>query len=144
MSVITFPRRVDTRPSVQRRRVEPKHHVTRRSLLQRWRSRSNSTKMVALALVALSIVLVGNSYAAERQVEIHQLQTSLLKEQAAYSAQVAALTNTAAPARVASQAGRAGLVVPTLVSQIATVPLTVPLPLPQLGGSYRVQSRIYK
>ena len=97
-----------------------------------------------LALLALSVVLVGNSYAAQRQVEIHRLQQALQHQQEAYAEQVAALTGSAAPARVALLAHTNHLVVPTSVAMIASVSLSTPLPLPKLQGYYVVQSRVYK
>jgi hypothetical protein len=98
-------------------------------------------KLAVIAVTALLVVMAGNSYAAQRQVEIHSLQTQLLQDQAHYAAQVAALTDLAAPARVAAQAGDLHLVVPTSVTQISSVPLNVPLPTIQLVGNYSITPR---
>ncbi len=143
MSVVTMPRRVAT-PDVSAPRTAARHVAKQPSRVARWRSRSLGTKLCAVAGVTLLLVMAGNSYAAQRQVEIHQLQSTLLQEQAKYAAEVATLTNTAAPARVAAAAGRLHLVLPSSVTQISTVPLTVALPTPTLRGSYTVTTRSYR
>lgn len=88
--------------------------------------------------------MAANGYAAERQVELHNLQTSLLSEQSAYAAQVASLTGLATPARVAGEAGRLHLVEPSSITALSTVPLDRPLPLVRLRGSYSVVPRVFR
>ena len=128
MSIVALPRRAETRiPTLARPRTV-RQHAAPKPLVARWTKRSTSTKLAAIAISTMVVLLAGNSYAAQRQVEIHQLQTNLLQNQSQYAYQISALTNAAAPARVASQAGHLHLVVPTLVTQISAVPLNVRLP----------------
>jgi len=152
MSIISFPRRettrVPSRPKTTRRAVtttpRSTHRVERRTLRARVAGISLPMRAAAVGTVALFVVLVGNTYSAQRQVQLHQMQTQLLQAQSAYAEQVATLTNVADPARVASRAGSLHLVVPTSVSQIAPVSLDAPLPLPKLAGNDVVTARTYQ
>ena len=144
MSIVTLPRRVESRPRTRPATIVPSHRRRRLSVLGRWRARSTTTKVSVIALLTLMALLAGNSYVAQRQVEIHRLQTALLQDQSNYALQVAQLTNAAAPAKVAEQAGHLHLVVPSLVTQISAVPLTVVLPQLHLVGYYTMQSRTYQ
>jgi hypothetical protein len=143
VSVISIPRRLDV-PSVTRPRNAPARHRSTTSSRRRWRDRSITFKVSVLAAVTVVILLGGSSYAAQRQVQLHQLQSTLLQDQARYAAQVAALTNDAAPAHVAIQAGHLHLVVPASVTQIPSVSLNSALPLAHLVGPYTVISRTYR
>lgn len=143
MSVITFPRRIEA-PSLPRQRVAPARHEAQRSTRRRWRDRSLTFKVSAIGALTVVALLSGSSYAAQRQVQLHQLQSTLLQAQAHYAAQVAALTNDAAPAHVAVQAGHLHLVVPSSVTQIPSVPINAALPMARLVGPYSVSSRTYR
>ena len=78
---------------------------------------------------------------ANRQVQIHQLQSQLLQAQSNYAVQVGVLTNMAAPAKIATQAGALHLVDPLSVIQVPSTSLDAPLPLPKFLGSAPVTSR---
>jgi len=151
VSIISFPRReltrVPSRPKTTRRVTStPRstHRVERRSLRTKIAGISLPMRAAAVGTAALFVVLVGNTYSAQRQVQLHEMQTQLLQAQSAYAEQVATLTNVADPARVASRAGSLHLVVPSSVSQIAPVSLDIPLPLPKLAGKDVVTSRSYQ
>jgi hypothetical protein len=141
MSVITLPRR----PAPPRPRSQSAaHRPARRTWSRLWVERTTLTKVAAIAIVAIAAILLGNAYATERQIEIHQLQTELLQAQSHYASQVAALTDSTAPARIASRAGALHLVVPSEVIQIPTVPLDVVLAPPTLNAPYTPISRQYR
>lgn len=139
MSVVTLPRRVETRP--RRTTTERTHRARRRGPLARWGALPIPTRVGAIVVATLLVLLAGSSYAAQRQVQLHTLQSALLQDQSNYAAKMAALTNASAPAKVASQAGHLHLVVPALVTQIPAAPLNRRLPLPRLDGIYSVNSR---
>lgn len=80
-------------------------------------------------------------FAANRQVQIHQLQGQLLQLQSNYAQQVGSLTNLAAPGQIAEQAGVLHLVDPVSVTQVPSTSLDAPLPLPKFLGSAPVTSR---
>jgi hypothetical protein len=90
------------------------------------------------------IVLAGNAYVAQRQVELHQEQTALLQDQAHYASRVSQLTKLAAPELVEQEAGRLHLVEPVNVQQIGEVGLNVVLPPAHVLGSYRLRSRVQR
>lgn len=144
MSVVALPRRPEADLKVPRRAPSHRPATKRPSLIQRWSTRSHIVRVSLVLGVAVGVVLLGNAYATERQVEIHQMQTEILQAQSRYAAEVAALTNSTAPAKIASGAGALHLVVPTSVSQISTVSLTTPLALPTLTVRYTPTSRIYR
>ncbi|HUY16697.1 MAG TPA: hypothetical protein VMV11_03945, partial [Acidimicrobiales bacterium] len=87
MSVISFPRRVDTRrpptrqtPSTRpasRRAEAPRRDVA----AKHWRSTSSSRKSATIVVLALILSLAGSMFEANRQIEIHTLQGQLLQEQ---------------------------------------------------------------
>jgi len=142
MSVVTLPRRIE--PAPQRERAVAAHRATHKTtVVTKWRSNSAAVRVAVILILAASIVLLGNAYATQRQIEIHQMQVQLLKEQAAYAAQIAALTNSTAPAVIASRAAGLHLGAPSTVTQIQSVPLNVPLPPPALNGRYHLLSRVY-
>ena len=147
MSVISFPRRVDTRrpatrqtPSTQpvsRRAKAPRRDVAAR----RWRGTSSSRKSVMIVVLALTLSLAGSMFEANRQIEIHSLQSQLLQEQSTYAVQVGSLTNLSAPSQIATQAGALHLVDPTSVTQVPSTSLDAPLPLPKFSGYAPATSR---
>jgi len=95
-----------------------------------------------VACVALVSVLVGTTFMAQRQIELHALQSQLLQAQSNYAREVASYTNVAAPSRVAAEAGTLHLVVPTTVLQISPVSLATPLALPHFSAPVTVTSRM--
>ncbi len=143
MSVVTIPRRLEA-PSSPRTQRAPAKHQIKTAPRRRWRERSITFKVSVVVGLTVVVLLSGSSYAAQRQVQIHQLQTTLLQDQARYAAQVSALTNDAAPAHVAIQAGHLHLVVPTSVTQIPAVSLGAPLPTAHLVGPYSITPRTYR
>lgn len=142
MSVISFPRRVDTRrargPLVTTRPRTVRAPAKER---QRWRSASSSRRAVVTLAAAMAISLAGSMYVANRQIEIHSLQSQLLQEQSNYAVQVGSLTNLSAPSQIATQAGALHLVDPVSITQIPTTSLDKPLPLPKFNGYASATSR---
>jgi hypothetical protein len=146
VSVISFPRRaeprrplarpVSTRPASHRARA-PRRDVA----VQRWRGTSTSRKAAVVVVLALSFSLAGSMIEANRQIEIHQLQSELLQAQSTYAVQVGSLTNLSAPSQIATQAGALHLVDPTTVTQIPSTSLDAPLPLPKFLGYAPATSR---
>ena len=147
MSVITFPRRVDTRPARPTTRTttrRPTHRATaprRLAVWSRWRAATGTRKSAVIMAVALAFSMVGSMVVANRQVEIHQLQSQLLQVQSSYAEQVGSLTNISAPGQIARQAGALHLVDPVSVTQVPSTSLDAPLPLPKFLGSAPVTSR---
>jgi hypothetical protein len=90
---------------------------------------------------SLAISMAGSMVVANRQVQIHQLQSQLLQMQSNYAEQVGTLTNVAAPSQIARQAGAMHLVDPVSVTQVPSTSLDAPLPLPKFWGSAPVTSR---
>ena len=144
MSVISFPRRVESlRPAP--RPVRPASHRAvspRRAVAaQRWRGTSSARKSAVVVVLALAISLTGSMFEANRQIEIHNLQSQLLQEQSTYAVQVGSLTNLSAPSQIATQAGALHLVDPTSVTQVPSTSLDAPLPLPKFSGYAPATSR---
>ncbi len=141
MSVVSFPRRVESGRTVERRdrtRTHASHrsNVTRGEVVaRRWRSASPVRRSVVLVVAALSLALLGTMIEANRQVEIHSLQSQLLQLQSTYAVHVGSLTNMSAPSLIATRAGALHLVGPTSVTQIPSAGLDAPLPLPKFSGS---------
>lgn len=143
MSVISFPRRVDTRPA-RRPVARPRHAevATRRTeSVRRLRGRSSARTASIVVVVSLALTLAGSMFEANRQIEIHQLQSQLLQEQSSYAEQVGSLTNLSAPSQIATKAGALHLVDPTSVSQVPSTSLSTPLPLPKFSGYAPATSR---
>ena len=92
-------------------------------------------------IVALAICLPGSMFEANRQIEMHQLQSQLLQQQSTYAEQVGSLTNLSAPSQIATQAGALHLVDPTSVTQVPSTSLDAPLPLPKFSGYAPATSR---
>lgn len=147
MSVISFPRRVDTRrplrpktpsaPSASHRARAPRRDVAAR----RWRGTSTSRKSAIIVVLALALSLAGSMVEANRQIEIHSLQSQLLQAQSTFAVQVGSLTNLSAPSQIATQAGALHLVDPTSVTQVPSTSLDAPLPLPKFLGYAPATSR---
>ncbi len=148
MSVIAFPRRVERRPIAlgQPSRQVGAHQRTRRSAAVRtkWRGASPARRSAILIGSALAVSLAGSMLAANRQIELHRLQSNLLQAQSNYAVQVGSLTNVSAPSEIASRAGALHLVDPTTVTQVPAVSLDRPLPLPKFIGYAPVTSRTHR
>lgn len=144
MSVISFPRRVDTRRAPSRPSASWSHRQPaprRAEAVQRWRSTSSVRKAAVVFIVALAVCLAGSMFEANRQIQIHQLQSDLLQLQSTYAEQVGSLTNLSAPSQIATQAGALHLVDPTTVTQVSSTSLDAPLPLPKFSGYAPATSR---
>lgn len=94
-----------------------------------------------MVLTALALSIAGSMFDANRQVEIHQLQSQLLQDQSTYAEQVGTLTVMSAPSEIATQAGALHLVEPVSVTQVPSTSLDAPLPLPRFSGYAPVTSR---
>jgi hypothetical protein len=91
--------------------------------------------------VALALTLAGSMFDANRQIEIHQLQSQLLQDQSTYAEQVGTLTVMSAPSQIATKAGALHLVDPVSVTQVPSTSLDATLPLPKFLGYAPVTSR---
>jgi Na+-transporting NADH:ubiquinone oxidoreductase subunit NqrC len=98
-------------------------------------------KSTVIVVVALALSLAGSMVVANRQVEIHQLQSQLLQDQSTYAEQVGTMTNVSTPSQIASQASVLHLVDPVSVIQVPSTSLDAPLPLPKFTGYAPVTSR---
>jgi len=147
VSVISFPRRVDTprpakrdrpstRPASHRARAPRRAEATRR-----WSQTSSPRKSAIIVVLALGLALTGSMFEANRQIEIHTLQSQLLQDQSSYAVQVGSLTSLSAPSQIANEAGALHLVDPTSVTQVPSTSLDAPLPLPKFSGYAPVTSR---
>ena len=145
MSVITFPRRVDTRPARPTSRTRTKRAPSaashRREATSSWRGSKAIRRSTLVVLTALALSIAGSMFDANRQVEIHQLQSQLLQDQSTYAEQVGTLTVMSAPSEIATQAGALHLVEPVSVTQVPSTSLDAPLPLPRFSGYAPVTSR---
>jgi hypothetical protein len=94
-----------------------------------------------VVVVALALSLAGSMFDANRQIEIHQLQSQLLQDQSTYAEHVGTLTVMSAPSQIATQAGALHLVDPVSVTQVPSTSLDAPLPLPKFSGYAPVTSR---
>ena len=90
---------------------------------------------------ALALSLAGSMLVANRQIQLHQLQSQLLQDQSTYAVRVGTLTNLSAPSQIASQAGALHLVDPVSVTQVPSTSLDAILPLPKFTGYAPVTSR---
>jgi hypothetical protein len=154
VSVISFPRRVDdtrrapARPSAPARPAAPTRPRTHRAPAPRraaatrqWGRTSSARKAAILVVLALMIALGGSMFEANRQIEIHTLQSQLLQDQSTYAVNVGSLSNLSAPSQIATKAGALHLVDPTSVAQIPSTSLDAPLPLPKFSGYAPATSR---
>ena len=142
MSVITLPRRSDTRERVRpttkpvtRRPAHRAKATRRRAVITVWMGASTSRRSALIVMTAILISLSGSMLVSSRQIEIHQLQSQLLQDQSSYAVQVGTMTNTSA------QAGALHLVEPVVVVQVPSTSLDAPLPLPKFSGSAPATSR---
>ncbi|HUV58093.1 MAG TPA: hypothetical protein VMV96_04740 [Acidimicrobiales bacterium] len=147
MSVIAFPRPIDTRrvrPKLDPTAHQPSHRAgapRRRAVLSIWRGASSTRRAAFVVLFALTISLVGSMIVANRQIQLHALQSQLLQEQSTYAVQVGSLTDMSAPSQIATRAGALHLVDPVSVTQVPSTSLDAPLPLPKFLGYAPVTSR---
>jgi len=154
VSVISFPRRVDdtrrvpVRPSAPSRPVAPTRPRTHRAPAPRraattrqWGRTSSPRKAAIVIVLALMIALGGSMFEANRQIEIHTLQSQLLQDQSTYAVNVGSLSNLSAPSQIATKAGALHLVDPASVEQIPSTSLDAPLPLPKFSGYAPATSR---
>ena len=91
--------------------------------------------------MALGLSIAGSMLDANRQIEIHLLQSQLLQDQSTYAEHVGTLTVMSAPSQVATKAGDLHLVDPVSVTQVPSTSLDAPLPLPKFSGYAPVTSR---
>jgi len=148
MSVITLPRRVETRervhPNTKPATRRPAHRAKgtrRRVVITVWKGTSTSRRSALIVMFAILLSLSGSMLVSSRQIEIHQLKSQLLQEQSNYAVQVGTMTNTAAPSQIAAQAGELHLVAPVVVVQVPSTSLDAPLPLPKFSGGAPATSR---
>jgi phage tail tape-measure protein len=142
MSVISFPRRIDTRPARPTARPAARERAAhRRGVTSIWRSASTVRKSALILSVAIAISVSGSMFVANRQMQIHQLQNQLLQDQSTYAVQIGSLTEKSAPSLIASQAGALHLVEPVIVMQVPSTSLDAILPLPKFSGYAPVTSR---
>jgi hypothetical protein len=146
VSVISFPRRADQRrPPARPASARPASHrarAPRRAVaVKRWRGTSASRKSAIIVVLALALSLAGSMVEANRQIEIHSLQSELLQEQSTFAVQAGSLSNLSAPSQIATQAGALHLVSPTSVTQVPSTSLDAPLPLPKFLGYAPATSR---
>ena len=92
-------------------------------------------------MIALSLSLAGSMIEANRQIQLHALQSQLLQDQSTYAEQVSSSTLTAVPSQVATQAGTLHLVAPVSVTQVSSTSLDAPLSLPKFIGYAPATSR---
>ncbi len=138
MSVISLPRRLDGPTRVPGEALD----VQRRAARRAHRRRTTPLQRAVIVLgAALALSLGGSMLVANRQVEIHALQTHLLQVQSTYAVNVGTLTNSADPAAIAREASSLHLVDPVNVIQVPATSLAAPLPLPTFVGSAPVTPR---
>jgi hypothetical protein len=92
-------------------------------------------------IIALALSMAGSMVVANRQVQLHNLQTQLLQEQSTYAEQVGSLTDQSAPSQIATKAGALHLVDPLTVTQVPSTSLDALLPLPKFLGYAPATSR---
>jgi uncharacterized protein HemX len=156
VSVITFPRRVDSgrprpgarpqsrpevRPDARRRPTHVAVAPRRRAVTGTWRRASSLRKSCIIVIVALALAMAGSMVVANRQVQLHALQSQLLQAQSTYAEQVGSNTDLAAPSLVATKAGALHLVYPVSVTQVPSTSLDEPLRLPKFLGYAPATSR---
>jgi hypothetical protein len=98
-------------------------------------------KSTVIVVIALALSLAGSMVVANRQVEIHQLQSQLLQDQSTYAEQVGTMSNVSTPSQIASRASALHLADPVSVIQVPSTSLDAPLPLPKFTGYAPVTSR---
>jgi hypothetical protein len=105
---------------------------------------SAARKSTIVVIVALALSLGGSMFEANRQIELHTLQSQLLQAQSTYAVEAGSLTNLSAPSLIATQAGALHLVDPTSVTQVPSTSLDAPLSLPKFSGYAPVTSRTHR
>jgi hypothetical protein len=113
----------------------------RRAVTRTWRDASSLRKACVVVIVALALSMAGSMVVANRQVQLHALQSELLQAQSTYAEQVGSNTNLAAPSLVATKAGALHLVYPVSVTQVPSTSLDEPLRLPKFLGYAPATSR---
>ncbi|MFZ1063716.1 MAG: hypothetical protein WAN30_09640 [Acidimicrobiales bacterium] len=141
MSVISFPRRVESRPVPKSAPGVVRPRVRRRHVGAVWTKASTPRKSALVLCAAVVLSLSGSMFVANRQMQIHQLQVQLLQDQSSYAEQIGSLTEKSAPSLIATQAGALHLVEPLTVTQVPSTSLDVILPLPKFSGYAPVTSR---
>ena len=99
-------------------------------------------KSAMIIAVAIVLSLAGSMVVANRQIQLHALQSQLLQSQSTYAQQVGSLTFMAAPSHIANLAGALHLVSPVSETQVPATSLDKPLPLPKFIGSAAATSRM--
>ncbi len=94
-----------------------------------------------VVMLAITMSLAGSMIVANRQIQLHTLQSQLLLEQSTYAVQVGSLTVKSAPSQIATRAGALHLVDPISVTQVPSTSLDAPLPLPKFLGTATATSR---
>ena len=102
---------------------------------------SSLRKSCIIVIVALALSMAGSMVVANRQVQLHALQSQLLQAQSTYAEQVGSNTDLAAPSLVATKAGALHLVYPVSVTQVPSTSLDEPLRLPKFLGYAPATSR---
>lgn len=152
MSVVSIPRRVDSRrPGSTTKRTarretsrQPSHVAVaprRRAIATSWRSATSLRKSSIIVIFALALSVAGSMVVANRQVQLHSLQSQLLQAQSTYAVQVGSLTDLSAPSQIATKAGALHLVAPLTVTQVPSTSLDALLPPPKFLGYAPVTSR---
>jgi len=147
MSIISLPRtttRPATRPAsrpASRTKTTGARAARHVRTTQKWALGSVQRRSLVVVIAALAIALGGSMLQANRQIELHNLQSQLLQDQSAYAEQVGSLSNLSAPSQIASNAGALHLVSPTVVIQVPSTSLDAPLPLPKFLGYAPATSR---
>jgi uncharacterized protein HemX len=152
VSVVTLPRRVDpgrtrpssrpaARPDLRRRPTHEAVAPRRRALTRPWRQASSLRRACVIVIVALALSMAGSMVVANRQVQLHALQSQLLQAQSTYAEQVGSNTDLAAPSLIATKAGALHLVDPVSVTQVPSTSLDEPLRLPKFLGYAPATSR---
>ena len=152
MSVVSIPRRIDTRrprtttkpatrPDARRRPTHVAVAPRRRAVISSWRGASSLRKSSIIVILALALSMAGSMVVANRQVQLHALQSQLLQAQSTYAEQVGSLTDLSAPSQIATKAGALHLVDPLTVTQVPSTSLDALLPLPKFLGYAPATSR---
>jgi hypothetical protein len=79
---------------------------------------------VGLVVVSLLAVVVGNTMLASGQLRLEKIQTQLSAVESTYAAQLALVTTQESPSSVAKSAVGQGLVQPSEILQLPSVPLS--------------------
>ena len=80
-------------------------------------------------------------FVANRQIEMHQLQSQLLQDQSTYAEQVGSLHRSVRAQSDRDEGRSVALVDPVSVTQVPSTSLDAPLPLPKFLGYAPATSR---